>query len=95
MAEVKARKTAIRVREDIKHRIMPYLWERNLKLKDLAEKTGMRYDMLCDKVNGSRPFNSEELERISDVLGISIYIGKSDNIIIKIKTDNAGRGTKR
>ena len=63
-----------KVRENIKNRIYPLMWSKGIKLKDLSEKTQIRYDMLCDKINGKRLINNEDLEKISNILQININI---------------------
>ena len=91
MAEVKPKKTHPRRFEDIKHKIMPFLYRRNLKLIDLADKTGIRYDMLCGKVRGKRPFTPEDMVKIGEVLQASMYKNRLKEIIIR----NVAKGDQK
>jgi transcriptional regulator with XRE-family HTH domain len=48
------------------------LIERNLRLKDLAVRSGIDYDRLQKIVNEYRPARPEELEAIAEVLDLPV-----------------------
>lgn len=44
----------------------------------LAREMGMSKNTLCDKANGKRPFNTVEIERVCEKLGITSSVEKAE-----------------
>ena len=48
----------------------------------LAKEIGMSKNTLCDKVNGKRPFNTVEIQRVCEKLGITSNEEKANIFLV-------------
>lgn len=68
--------------------------EENIKITDLAKKTGYSVQYMSDLIAGKRRWNESTITKVSDVLGIKIEFNTKSTKIAKgelTKTGTEGR----